>query len=171
RKFAELGRSQAELEAATATELQRRYAAALFTESAYYAVLADEELARVARERAARAEDQLRVARARVASGAAVQTDSLTVRLELLKARVDRLRSEWAWRGSRLELGRRVGLDGPVGAAPLEAEVAGALPLSLAAAVMEALDQGPEYRAVRARERVARSVLKARRGAYLPTLT
>ncbi len=171
RKFAELGRSQAELEAATATELQRRYAAALFTESAYYAVLADEELARVARERATRAEDQLRVARARVASGAAVQTDSLTVRLELLKAQVDRLRTESALRVSRLELGRRIGLDGPAAAAPLDAEPPEALPLSLAAAVMEALDQGPEYRAVRARERVARSVLKARRGAYLPTLT
>ncbi len=171
RKFAELGRSQAELEFATATEVQRRFAAALLTESAYYAALADEELTRVARDRARRAEEQLVVARARVQTGAAASSDSLTVRLELLRARVSLLRDESALRVSRLELGRRVGAAGAVVPLPLDSAPAEAIPLALDAAVAQALAQGPEYRAARARERAAEKDLVARRGAYLPTLT
>lgn len=171
RKFAELGRSQAELEAATSTGEQRRFAAALLVESAYYAVLADNELARVSRGRATRAEEQLRVARARVVSGGAVQSDSLSVRLELLRARVELLRRESALRVSRLELGRRIGIDGPADAAPLETAPAPDLPFGLAAAIGAALEQGPEYQAARARERAAEASLRSRRGAYLPTLT
>ncbi len=171
RKFTELGRTSAELESATATEVQRRFAAALLTESAYYAVLADRELARVAQSRATRAEEQLKLARARVASGAAVQSDSLTVRLEQLRAQVDLLRIESTLRVSRLELGRRAGIDGPADAAPLSDEPPAALPIGLGEAIAQALEQGPEYRAARARERAANASLKGKRGDYLPTLT
>ncbi len=171
RKFTELGRSQAELEALTQTAVQRRFAAALLTESAFYAVLGDAELERVAAERANRAEAQLVLARARVSSGAAVRTDSLTVRLELIRARVNLRRRQSALRVSRLELGRRVGMDGPAGAAPLEGGPPAALPLTLDQAVMTALESGPAYRAARAGERAAEVQLKGARGAYLPTLT
>ncbi len=170
RKFTELGRSQAELEAMTHTEVQQRFAAALLTESAYYAVLGDEELARAAATRATRAETQLILARARVASGAAVQSDSLSVRVELLRARVDLLRRQAALRASRLELGRRAGIDGPAGAAPLDSAPPRELPLTSNEAVMIALESGPAYRAARARERAAEAQLKGARGAYLPTL-
>src|SRR5207247_1780199 len=67
-EFAELSRSAAALDGAHAGELVARFASALLTESDYYAVLANAELLRVARERAQRAEQQLAVARARVAS-------------------------------------------------------------------------------------------------------
>jgi outer membrane protein TolC len=171
RKFTDLGRTAAELESATATEVQRRFAAALLTESAFYAVLADGELARAAQSRAIRAESQLKLARARVTSGAAVQSDSLTVMLELVQAQVDQLRRESSLRVSRLELGRRVGVAGPADAAPISEEPPTALPLGLGDAIAQALEQGPEYRAARARERAADAILKGRRGAYLPTLT
>src|SRR5881275_1001928 len=128
-KLAELSRSGAALEAAHAGELVARFAAAQLTESEYYAVLADAELLRVARERVQRAEQQLAVARARVVSGAAVQTDSLQLRLELTKARVVRLLQESALRIARLELGRRVGATGPMDAAPLDTAPAPELPL------------------------------------------
>src|SRR5437773_1038548 len=55
-KLAELSRSGAALEAAHAGELVARFAAAQLTESDYYAVLADAELLRVARERVQRAD-------------------------------------------------------------------------------------------------------------------
>lgn len=171
RKFTELGRTQAELEAQTQTAVQRRFAAALLTEAAYYAVLGDEELARAAQGRAGRAETQLVLARARVSSGAAVQSDSLTVRLELIRAQVNLRRRQSALRASRLELGRRVGLDGPAGAAPLDSAPPAALPLTLSQAVMTALESGPAYRAARAGERAAEARLTGARGGYLPTLT
>src|SRR5207244_2817304 len=111
-KVAELTRSAAVLDAAHAGELQARFNAAFETEATYYAVVSDAELLRVARERAQRAEQQLGVARARVVSGAAVQTDSLQLRLELSKAQVGLLVQQTALRvaglalGSRIEIGR-----------------------------------------------------------------
>src|SRR3989440_3243876 len=117
-KLAELARSGAALEGAHAGELVARFAAALLTEFEYYAVLASQELERVARERVRRAEEQLAVARARVVSGAAVQTDSLQLRLELTQARVGLLEQESALRLARLELGRRGGGAGPADRAP-----------------------------------------------------
>ncbi len=170
-KLAELSRSGAALEGAHAGEVAARFGAALLTESDYYAVLAGGELARVARERAQRAEQQLAVARARVSSGAAVQTDSLQLRLELSQARVGLLVRETALRIARLELGRRVGAAGPVDAAPLDTAPAPELPLTLADAITQAASQGPQYRVAQANERAAAAAFRGQLGAYLPRAT
>ena len=170
-KLAELSRSGAALEGAHAGELVARFAAALLTESDYYAVLAGQELQRVARDRLRRAQEQLAVARARVVSGAAVQTDSLQLRLELTRARVSLLLQETALRLARLELGRRVGAVGPVDAAPLDTAQAPELPLTLVGAIAQAAEQGPQYRVARANERAARAAFRARLGDYLPHAT
>ena len=97
RKFAELSRTKADLASAEAGELELRFSAALETESSYYDVLVNQELSRVNGERARRAREGLGVARARVASGAAVQTDSLQLVLELVRAQVDSLRQHKYW--------------------------------------------------------------------------
>ncbi|HEY6092602.1 MAG TPA: TolC family protein [Gemmatimonadales bacterium] len=167
-KFAELSRSAAELEGAHAGELRQRFATALLTESDYYAVLQNAELDRVARERLRRAQEQLTVARARVSSGAAVQTDSLNLRLEFTRAQVGVLKQESALRVARLELGRRVGAAGPVDAAPLDTVAAPELPLSLAEAISQAARQGPEYRTAAANERAASAAYRAELGNFLP---
>src|SRR5256885_14132335 len=99
-----------------------------------------------------RAEQQLAVARARVVSGAAVQTDSLQLRLELTKARVSRLLQESALRISRLELGRRVGAAGPADAAPLDTTPAPGPPVTPAEAIAEGATRGPPSRGARANE-------------------
>ena len=159
------------LEAARAGELAARFAAALQTESDYYAVIAEEELTRTARERVARAREQFEVARARVRTGAAVQTDSLQLSLELTRASVALLREESALRVARLQLGRRIGVEGPVGAVALDTALAPPLPFPFADAVRRALAQGPEYRQARATERGAQAALQVRRGAYLPRVS
>jgi outer membrane protein len=170
RKFAELGRSRAELASAEAGELEQRFQAALETESSYYDVLVNQELARVAQERAHRAREGLAVARARVASGAAVQTDSLQLMLELTRAEVDLLVRRNALRTAQLDLGRRVGEPRAVDAVPLDTMPAPDLPIALPEAVQAALEQGPQYRAARADERAAEAELKSRRSDYFPTL-
>lgn len=170
-KFFEVGRASAELNAAEARELEARFAAELETESSYYDVIAERELVRVAAERVRRAEEQFAVARARVLSGAAVQTDSLQLLLELTRARVGLLEQEARLRVARLRLGRRVGIAGPVDAVPLERRPAPELPITEAEAVAEALEHGPRYRAARASERAADAALKATRGSYLPTVS
>jgi outer membrane protein TolC len=171
RKFAELSRSRAMLEAREAIEVRERFGAELRAESDYYQVLADQELTRVAGERVRRAREQLGVARARVVSGAAVSTDSLQLLLELNRARVAELRQIAALRVARLQLGRRIGLDGPVDAASLGDARAPDLTLSLADAVTEASRSGPTAVGARAFEDAAEALVKAQRGSYLPSLT
>jgi outer membrane protein TolC len=171
RKFTELSRTKADLASAEASELEQRFNAALETESSYYDVLVNQELSRVNRERARRAREGLGVARARVSSGAAVQTDSLQLVLELVRAQVDSLRQHNALRTAQLELGRRVGAAGPVDAVPLDTLPAAALPVTLPQALQIALDQGPQYRTARANENSAEAALRAQRGEYLPVLS
>ncbi len=170
RKLAELSRTGAELETAQADELRARFAAAFIAESDYYAVLAARDFARIAADRVRRATEGLEVARARVASGAAVQSDSLQLVLELSEARVDSLRQASALRVARLELGRRIGADGAVEAAPLDTTMLPDLPVTLDAALAAALEQGPDYRAARASERAANAALRSRRSDYFPSV-
>ena len=171
RRLAELGRSAAALEGAHATERQARFDAALRTETDYYEVLAAEELSRVQRDRVQRALEQLVVARARVVSGAAVATDSLQLLLELARARVAGVKQDAAVRVARLQLGRRVGMDGPVEAAPLDSAVPSELPVTLEQAVAEARAGGPRWVSARANERAADAVLRSTRGSYLPQIS
>ncbi len=170
RKFTELSRTRADIASAEAGELEQRFRAALETESSFYDVLVNQELAGVAGERIRRAREGLGIARARVASGAAVQTDSLQLLLELTRAQVENLRQRNAFRTAQLELGRRVGASGPVDAVPPEA-LPSDLPIGLAEAMRVALDQGPQYRAARANENSAEAALRAQRGDYLPVLS
>ncbi len=100
-----------------------------------------------------------------------MQTDSLQLVLELVRAQVDSLRQHNALRTAQLELGRRVGASGPVGAAPLDTAAAPPLPISLPEALRVALEQGPQYRAARANESAAEASLRAQRGDYLPVLS
>ena len=171
RKFTDLGRTNAELESAEASEVQQRFRTALLVEADYYEVLQNQELARVAADRTKRAEEGLGVARARVVSGAAVQSDSLQLVLELTQARTDQLRRDALLRVSRLQLGRRIGEPGPVDAEPVDTARAPDLPLGLEEAIQLAVTQGPQYRAARANERAASAFLKGERGQYLPEIS
>jgi outer membrane protein TolC len=171
RRLADLRRARTELASAEAGETSTRFATALQTTTDYYAVIGERELARVARDRARRAEEQLAIARARVIAGAVVQTDSLQQVLELTRARVALLERGAALRVARLQLGRRVGTEGPVDAALADTSLPPALPLSAADAAHEAVARGPDYVAARAQERAAEAAVSAERSAYLPRLT
>lgn len=171
RKLAGLRVAKAELEAAHAGELGQRFATALEVERDYYDVLGGRELLGVARDRLARAREQFGNARALVASGANVHTDSLQVLLEVQRAEADVLRREATLDVARLQLGRRVGRAGPVDAAPLDSAPPPALPLSLEEAVVQAAGQGPAYREARALERSADAQIRVRQGSYFPTVT
>jgi outer membrane protein TolC len=167
-KFFELQRARAAMASAEAGEVQARFNTALLTEADFNNVVAERELVRVASERVRRAREQLAVARARVISGAAVQTDSLQLLLELTRASVDLLRQQASLRVAQVQLGRRVGVPGPVGAVPVDTLPAPELPVSEDSAVAEALAQGPEYRVALAEERAANAAAKAALGVYLP---
>jgi outer membrane protein TolC len=170
-KFFDLWGARAGLRSARANERQARFESALQTESDYYAVVAEGELTRVASGRVRRAEEQLSVARARVVSGAAVQSDSLQLFLELTRAQVDLLRQEANLRVSRYQLGRRIGAVGPVDAAPLDTLPAPSLPVSEADAVSEAMQASPRVVQAQADAAAANSAFKSVWSQYLPSFT
>ena len=169
-KWAGLRRSAATLAAATAADVAASYRVALDTDLSYYSVLADRELARVAADRLARAEEQLSLARVRVQAGETIAADSLRVLLEVNRARLDVLRQDSALAVSRLRLGRAIGRTSPADAAPLVAEPPPPLPLSLEDATAQLRAGGPELRVARAAEHSAGAALAAEREAYLPSI-
>jgi outer membrane protein TolC len=167
-KLAELRRARASVTSAAANQEAARFRTALATDAAYYAVLAERELAVVAAGRLRRAGEQLGVARVRVQAGETIATDSLQLLLEVNRARLDVLRRDSALTVSRLRLGRQIGLSGPADAAPLDSAVPAPLPLTLDAAVAELRDRGPELVAARAAERRAGAGVAAERDGYFP---
>lgn len=171
RKLANARTAAAELEAARAGELGQRYATALLVEREYYDVLVARELLDVATDRLRRADEQFGTARARVTSGATVQSDSLQVLLEVQRARADVLRRGAALTVARLQLGRRIGSAVPVDAAPVDSAPPQPLAISLDDAVQFAAAQGPAWREARANEKSADAQLRARRASYLPVVS
>ncbi len=170
-KLAELRRSRASMASAEASEAAARFRTALATDAAYYAVLAESELSRVAADRLRRAAEQLGVSRVRVQAGETIATDSLQLLLEVNRARLEVLRRDSALAVSRLHLGRQIGLSGPTDAAPLDTAAPLPLPVTLEAAVTELRTRGPELEAARAAERRAAAVLAGEREEYLPDVT
>lgn len=170
-KFHDMSRASAAVDGAGAGELAARYQTALATEAAYYDVIAQRQLLGVVEGRVRRAREQLEVARARVLSGAAVQTDSLQLLLELTRAEVDELRQNSVLTVARLELGRRVGRTGAVDAAPLDPAPLPPLPLTREEVVEEALDSSPSLLVARSQQRLTDAAFKAERASYLPTVS
>jgi len=170
-KLGELKRSGASLESAEANMAAARFSVALATDAAYFSVLADRELSRVAQERRRRAEEQFGIARVRVLAGEAIAPDSLQLLLEVNRARLAILRSDSALAVSRLRLGRQIGLSGPADAAPADTAIPPALPVTEEEAVREMRARGPEIEAARAAERRASAVLGIERTGYLPDIS
>jgi outer membrane protein TolC len=170
-KFGALRSSHASIESAEASETAARYRTALAADAAYFAVLADRELLRVATDRLRRAEEQFDIARVRVLAGEAIASDSLQLLLEVNRARLAMLSRDSAVVASRLSLGRQIGLSGPAEAAPIDTAAPPPLPLTQEEAVREMLTRGPDVEAARAAERRADAIVLAEREAYLPTVT
>ena len=153
-KFGTLKSARASLASAEALEIASRFRTTLETDAAYFAVLADHELSRVASDRLRRAEEQLQIARVRVIAGESVSSDSLRLLLEASRARLAILSMDSSLTASRLRLGRRIGLMGPAEAAPLDTALPPALPMSEEQAIAEMRARGPDVEAARAQEKV-----------------
>jgi outer membrane protein len=170
-KFGELRSSRASVESAEANETAVRFRTALETDAAYFAVLADRELSRVSAERLRRAQEQFGIARVRVLAGEAISSDSLQLLLEVNRARLAILSRDSSLVTSRLRLGRRIGLQGPAEAAPIDTLMPPPLPMTQEQAIAEARERGPDVDAARADERGASAVVAAERERYLPEIS
>lgn len=170
-KFAAVKRSRASLDRAAAGETATTYRIALLTDAAYYSVLADQELKRVAEARLERANEQLTLARSRVQAGYAIATDSLQLLLEANRAKLELLRRDSALTVSRLRLGSIIGENQAVDAAPIDSVIPPALPLTQEQIIAELRTRGPDVIVARANEVSANAALAFEREAYLPEIT
>ena len=169
-KFGTLKNARASLASAEALETSSRFRTMLETDAAYFAVLADKELSRVAADRVRRAEEQLNIARVRVIAGESVQSDSLRLLLEASRARLAILSMDSSLTASRLRLGRRIGLSGPAEAAPLDSILPRDLPMTEEQAITEMRARGPDVEAARAQEKSASAAVLTARERYFPEI-
>ena len=169
-KFGTLKTARASLASAEALETATRFRTTLETDAAYFAVLADKELSRVAADRLRRAEEQLAIARVRVIAGESVSSDSLRLLLEASRARLAILSMDSSLIASRLRLGRRIGLSGPAEAAPVDSVLPLQLPMTEEQAVAEMRARGPDVEAARAQEKSASAAILTARERYLPEI-
>lgn len=169
RRFADLRRTRADVEAAEANEVSQRYTVALQVKTQYFNVLAARESEGAARARLEQAEQQQRVASARVRAGAATISDSLRSLIQVGDARLALLTAQNAVRVASASLTRLVGTQDLVTADPADTlERLAPLPDSLEIARLAA--DGPLVESARSAEEAAQAARRAARASYLPTV-
>jgi len=117
RRFANLKATSALDAAAEAGVINERFLTTLQTKQLFYTEVANEALVRVADAQLARARQQLQISIDKLHAGSATRSDSLRSTVEYGNARIDLLRAAGNLLGAQADLGRQIGVDGPVRAA------------------------------------------------------
>ena len=168
RRWSDVARAKADVGTAEANEITQRYSIALQVKTQYYNVLAARESESAARSRLEQAEQQLRVASARVAAGAATMSDSLRSVIQVGDARLALLSAQNAVRVGSASLTRLVGSEFLVTADPADT-LQQISPLPDSASLASWAAEGPAVQSAEAAERGARAARRTARAAYFPS--
>jgi len=169
RRWSELARTRADVGTAEANEITQHYNLALQVKTQYFNVLAARESEAAARSRLEQAEQQLRVASARVRAGAATMSDSLRSMIQMGDARLAVLTAQNAVRVASASLTRLVGTTYLVTADPADT-VARIAPLPDSAQLAAWAAEGPAVQSAQGAERSAFASRRTARAAYLPSV-
>lgn len=171
RRFADLNRSRADLEAAMARREDQRFQVTLQTRNLFFDALRQEDLLDVARIQLRQAEESMEMVLVRRRVGTATVSDSLRARLGVVNARQAVLQGETTLRAARFALGRQIGEGTPV--VPVRPEDLDPRPLALSdeEILQLAEAQAPSVRAAEDAARAAEAQVTSARTAYLPTFT
>jgi len=170
RRGAELDRSNSELGAAEARYDDQRFQVTLATKTQYYQALRQADLLDVARSRLQRAEESLAFTRRRAEVGTGTRSDTLRARLEVQNARQAILVNESSLRAARLNLGRQIGVQGPVAAILPQGIGPAPLPFGEEEMIRIAEDASPSVRAAWASTAAASAGVRVSRAQFMPTL-
>lgn len=171
RRGADLRAARATQDAAGAGLIDAQYQVALSTTEEFFNVLAADELLRVRAASVARAQEQLKVAVAKLRTGSATRSDSLRSLVTLGNTRLDSLGAETQLATAEANLGRLIGVAGRVAGLDDSAYYRVAEGVDTAALREEALSRSPQVQVAEARAAAARASLSAARAAYWPTLS
>ena len=171
RRSAEGKAARATRDAASESLDDARFQQSLTTTNQFFDVLAAVQLSRVREASVRRAEEQLKVSIARLRAGAAIRSDSLRSLVTLGNAQVQLIQAQTQQATAEANLGRLVGVEGPVTAQD-DSTYYEVLPVVDTAALrVEALNRSPQVRAAEASARAARVSVTASRSTYWPSLS
>jgi outer membrane protein len=168
RRLADVRASHATQNAAEAGVTNQRFQVTLLTKQAFYNALATNELVRVAQSQVARAEQQLRISIDKLHAGSATRSDSLRSVVDYGNARIALLQAQANLATAQANLGRQIGVDGPVGAVPDTALPPFPDTTTLRQAV---IDNAPQVQQADAQARAAGAQVGVSRAVYWPSLS
>jgi len=168
RRVADLRGASATAAAADAGLVNQRFQVTLGTKQAFYNALATEELVRVAESQVRRAQRQLQISVEKLRAGSATRSDSLRSTVDYGNARIVLLQAQANLATAQANLGRQIGVDQPVRAAP---DSALPDPPDTTALRASPLDDAPQVRQSEAQASAARARVWAARSQYFPSLT
>ena len=167
RRLADRRASAATEDAADAGLVNQRFQVTLLTKQAFYNAIATEELVRVAEAQVARARQELQIAVDKLRAGSGTRSDSLRSAVDLGNARLALLQAQANLATAQANLGRQVGVDQPVRAAPDSALPP--LPDTTGLRV-QVVESAPQVQQAEAQARAAGAQVAVSRSAYWPTL-
>jgi outer membrane protein len=171
RRTGEKRAASANRDAADASYLNTRLQQQLTTTNAFFDVLAAGQLVTVREASVVRAQEQLKVAVARLQAGRGIRPDSLRSLVNLGNAQVQLITARAQLSTAEANLGRLVGADGPVGAVEDSTLYAPLAAVDTVALQREALAGSPSVRSAEAQARSARAAITVAKAGYFPTLS
>jgi outer membrane protein TolC len=168
-RFAERRAARADLDAADANLTNQEFQVTLQVKETFFNALAADELVRVSDTRIRRAEEQLKVAKDKLAAGSATRSDTLRSAVEVGNARLQFLTAQTSQASTRASLARLVGFDGPVQPVS-DSALFDFTPLDTAALRGELLRSAPSIVAAEAGAKAAEASVAVTRAQYFPTI-
>ncbi|HEU5217525.1 MAG TPA: TolC family protein [Gemmatimonadales bacterium] len=170
RRSGEKKAAGANRDAAEASFQNAQFQQQLTTTNTFFDVLAAEQLMLVRTASVRRAEEQLKVAVAKLQAGRGIRPDSLRSLVTLGNAQLQLVNAQTALATAEANLGRLVGEDGPVGAVD-DSTLYQTLPAADTAALRtEALANSPAVKSAEASAASARAAITVAKAGYYPTL-
>jgi outer membrane protein TolC len=157
-------------ESAEAALIEQQFQVILQTKQAFFNALSAAELVRVSETRIERAAQQLKIAKDKLAAGSATRSDTLRAMVELGNARLQLLNAQAQLATAEANLGRLVGVDGPVRPVA-DSSVFRLEALDTAALREEARRNSPAVRLAEAQARAAAAQVAVSRAQYFPSIT
>lgn len=171
RRGAERRAARASQNAADASLVDARFGQALATTNQFLDALAAAQLLRVREASVRRAEEQLKVAVAKLRAGSATRSDSLRSLVTLGNARLEQITTQTLLASAEANLARLIGESGRVGAAD-DSSFYRLLPaIDTQALRTEAEAKSPRIQSAVASAAAARASASASRSGYWPSLT
>jgi outer membrane protein TolC len=165
-RIADRNAAAATEDAADAGLINQRFQVMLDTKRIFYTALATEELVRVAEAQVRRTQQQLQISVEKLRAGSATRSDSLRSTVEYGDARIALLQARAAFATAQANLGRQVGVEGPVRAVRDFQPPAFPDTTGLRATVMET---APSVVQAAAQARAATARVTSSRSDYFPT--